>query len=81
MQSSNKESISSWNTSKSIIEAARDSDSIVVLTDWEQFKYVDWEDISSVMRSPSWLIDTRNIINHEYAISSGLKVWRIGIDN
>ena len=79
--SSNKVSISSWNTSNSIIEAARDSDAIVVLTDWEQFKYVDWEDISSVMRSPSWLIDTRNIINHEYAISSGLKVWRIGIDN
>ena len=79
--SSNKESISSWNTSNSIIEAARDSDAIVVLTDWEQFKYVDWEEISSVMRSPSWLIDTRNIINHEYAISSGLKVWRIGIDN
>ena len=52
-----------------------------MLTDWEQFKYVDWEEISSVMRSPSWLIDTRNIINHEYAISSGLKVWRIGIDN
>ena len=81
IQSSNKESISSWNTSKSIIEAARDSDAIVVLTDWEQFKYVDWEEISSVMRSPSWLIDTRNIVNHEYAISSGLKVWRIGIDN
>ena len=79
--SSNKVSISSWNTSKSIIEAARDSDAIVVLTDWEQFKYVDWEEISSVMRSPSWLIDTRNIINHENAISSGLKVWRIGIDN
>ena len=79
--SSNKESISSWNTSKSIIEAARDSDAIVVLTDWEQFKYVDWEEISSVMRSPSWLVDTRNIVNHENAISSGLKVWRIGIDN
>ena len=79
--SSNKVSISSWNTSKSIIEASRDSDAIVVLTDWEQFKYVDWEEISSVMRSPSWLIDTRNIVNHEYAISSGLKVWRIGIDN
>ena len=79
--STNKVSISSWNTSNSIIEAARDSDAIVVLTDWEQFKYVDWEEISSVMRSPSWLIDTRNIINHEYAISNGLKVWRIGIDN
>ena len=75
--SSNKESISSWNTSNSIIEAARDSDAIVVLTDWEQFKYVDWEEISSVMRSPSWLVDTRNIVNHEYAISSGLE----GLEN
>ena len=81
IQSSNEESISSWNTSESIIEAARDSDAIVVLTDWEQFKNVDWEEISSVMRSPSWLVDTRNIVNHEYAILSGLKVWRIGIDN
>ena len=81
IQSSCKESISSWNASDSIIEAARDSDAIVVLTDWEQFKYVNWEEVSSVMRSPSWLIDTRNIVNHENAISSGLRVWRIGIDN
>ena len=81
IQSSNKESISSWNTSESIIEAVRDSDAIVVLTDWEQFKYVDWDEISSVMRSPSWLIDTRNIVNYEYATKSGIKVWRIGIDN
>ncbi len=81
IQSSCKESISSWNTSDSIIEAAIDSDAIVVLTDWEQFKYVNWEEVSSVMRSPSWLIDTRNIVNHENAISSGLRVWRIGIDN
>ena len=81
IQSSNNESKSSWNTAKSIIEAARGSDAIVVLTDWNQFKYVNWEEVSSVMRPPSWLIDTRNVVNHEYAISSGLKVWRIGIDN
>ena len=46
----------------------------------EEFKNINWEKISKKMRAPSWLIDTRNIVNHEYAIKNGLKVWRLGVD-
>ena len=73
--------ISSWSMANSIYEAANNADAVVVLTEWEEFKKIDWGNVSKRMRSPSWLIDTRNIVNIKYAIQSGLKVWRLGVDS
>ena len=72
----NKEGI--WSFSKSIFDAAKGADAIVILSEWEQFRTIDWDKVSSLMRSPSWLFDTRIISNIEEAISSGLNVWKIG---
>ena len=70
--------IGSWNCSNSLYEAAIESDAIIILTEWEEFKNIDWAKISSVMRRPSWLFDTRNITNHNSAKDNGLKVWQLG---
>ena len=80
IKSQKQVTISSWRIAHSIDEAANNSDAIVFLTEWEEFKNINWEKISKKMRAPSWLIDTRNIVNHEYAIKNGLKVWRLGVD-
>ena len=73
--------IRSWISAKSISEAANNADAIVILTEWNEFKYIQWEKIQKIMGTPSWLIDTRNISNYDDALSSGMKIWRIGIDN
>ena len=65
----------------SIYEAAKDADALVVLTEWEEFKHIDWKKVSKKMRTPSWLIDTRNIACHKEALNHGISVWRVGIDN
>ena len=65
----------------SIYEAANNADAIVVLTEWEEFKQINWGEVSKIMRTPSWVIDTRNILNYENAVDNGLKVWRLGVDN
>ena len=62
----------------SIKESVTGADAIVVMTDWEEFKLIDWEDVSNLMRSPSWLFDTRSICDIEKAKISGLNIWRIG---
>ena len=80
-KSNNKGTISSWKMVNSIYEAANDADALVVLTEWEEFKHIDWEKVSKKMRTPSWLIDTRNIVNYKNATDNGLEVWRIGVDN
>ena len=61
-----------------IKETVTGADAIVVMTDWEEFKLIDWEDVSNLMRSPSWLFDTRSICDIEKAKISGLNIWRIG---
>ena len=33
----------------------------------EEFKFIKWDEISKIMRKPSWLIDTRNITNYQVA--------------
>ena len=67
-----------WFFSRDIINAIESSDAIVVLTEWEEFKSLDWELIAHKMRSPSWVFDTRSIINISEAKKQGISVWELG---
>ena len=67
-----------WSFYSSVLEAAYDSHAIVVLTEWEDFKDLDWTEIKKIMKNPSWVFDTRNIINVQEAKSSGLQTWVLG---
>ncbi len=67
-----------WELKSSPYEASENSDAIVVMTEWKEFKNIDWHIISSNMRRPSWVFDTRNIVDKEFAIKSGLNFWEVG---
>ena len=68
----------SWSYATSISEAIKSSDAVVIITEWEEFKYLNWKEIKSKMRNPSWIFDTRSIINISEAEKYGLKVWSVG---
>ena len=68
----------SWSYATSVSEAIKSSDAIVIITEWEEFKYLNWKEIKSKMRNPSWIFDTRSIINISEAEKYGLKVWSVG---
>ena len=59
-------------------KAAEGADAILVLTEWEEFHYLDWKKIYDVMRKPSWLFDTRVYLDKEYLSNIGFKVWSLG---
>ena len=67
-----------WEICSSIQEAALESDAIVVLTEWEEFLYIDWKSLINSMRKPAWLFDTRSCIDHNKAKNVGFNVWEIG---
>jgi len=70
-----------WIFSKKSIEAAKDTDAIIILTDWDEFKNYDWERIYELMRIPAWIFDTRNIIESpKYIRSLGFNLWQLGIN-
>ena len=70
-----------WTFSKSILDSANSADAIVVLTEWNEFRNIDWELLSSNMRRPAWLFDTRSICNLKEAKKNGLNIWRVGADS
>ena len=66
------------NFTKSIKEAALGADAIVILTEWGVFKEIDWFRISSIMRKPSWLFDTRFCTDISKISNTGINYWRLG---
>ncbi|MBO6989179.1 MAG: nucleotide sugar dehydrogenase [Prochlorococcus marinus XMU1422] len=75
--SSNSES-GEWKKALSQEDAVKDSDAIIILTEWEEFKTIDWDLYATLMRSPSWVFDTRYICNLKKAKDSGFNVWCVG---
>ena len=68
----------SLNVVNSVYEAAKDSDAIVILTDWNEFFNIDFKKLSKCMRAPSWIFDTRNVVDPKIAKTFGFKVWKLG---
>ena len=42
------------------------------------YKKINWEKVSKIMRNPSWLFDTRSILNPTDIDKSDLNFWQIG---
>ena len=71
----------SWKSCTTKEEVSHNADAIIILTEWEEFKSIDWEKIKKNMRSPSWLFDTRNISDYKLAKNNGFKIWKIGLND
>ena len=67
-----------WSRKDSIEEASKDSDAIVVLTEWKEFYNINWDFIYTIMRKPAWVFDTRSCINYQKANKAGFNVWTLG---
>lgn len=59
-------------------EAAKDADAVVVLTEWDLYKTLDYQKIFNSMRKPAFVFDGRNILDHLELIKIGFEVHAIG---
>lgn len=62
---------------RTVEEAARDSDALVILTDWEEFSHLPWSEIGSLMNRQV-LVDGRNMLDAEELAGCGFKYSGIG---
>ncbi len=67
-----------WNYSKDIKDACIEADAIIILTEWDVYKKLNWHEISNLMRKPSWLFDTRGIIDESIVLDLDLNLWTVG---
>lgn len=59
-------------------EAATDADAIIILTEWDEFKKLDYQKIHGLMRKPSFLFDGRNIVDINEMKRIGFDAYGIG---
>ena len=69
-----------WEHSKSIynFEIFNNAYAIIILTEWEEFRKLNWAEIAKKTIPPAWVFDSRSIVNTEEVRDAGLNLWRIG---
>ena len=77
----NNKSPQKWQFFKNVYETFNGSSAIIILTEWDEFKYIKWAEVIKEMIQPAWIFDTRSLINGEHATNIGFKYWGVGNDN
>ena len=63
---------------KGALEACQGAHGVAVLTEWDEFKALDFKKIHERMYKPAFLFDGRNILPHAKLKEIGFKVFAIG---
>ena len=61
-----------------MIDCLSCSDIIILVTEWDEFKKINWCEISNIVNKNAIIIDGRNIFNRKDIINKGLNYLRIG---
>ncbi len=59
-------------------EATKGCDAIAVMTEWDLYKTLDYNQILDSMNKPAFLFDGRNILDHRKCFEVGFNVYPIG---
>ncbi len=65
-------------SAKTIAMAVDDADAVIILTEWDEFKDICWNDFSEIMRKPSWLFDCRDVIQLNSIDKGKINLWKCG---
>jgi len=65
------------NYANDIYEAAQDAEALVIITEWNEFRYLDWEKVQASLRSPT-VIDLRNIYEPDKMKTRGFNYHCVG---
>ena len=60
------------------LESVFESHAIAVITEWDEFKLFDWNNIFNRMLKPAFIFDGRNILDQEALSNIGFKTYSIG---
>jgi len=74
----NNRNIGKWQFIADIDKSANNADAIVVVTEWEDYKNLNWRKLSDLLRKPSWIFDTRGIIPISMLKELSSYYWQIG---
>ena len=59
-------------------KCAKKAHAVLILTEWDEFKKLDYKKIYESMEKPAFVFDGRNILNHKELFKMGFNVFPIG---
>ncbi|MCX6984212.1 MAG: nucleotide sugar dehydrogenase [Lentisphaerae bacterium] len=59
-------------------KCAKKAHAVLILTEWDEFKKLDYKKIYESMEKPAFVFDGRNILNHKELFRMGFNVFPIG---
>ena len=74
-----KRNLNKWIFSNSIEDACKNADAIIITTEWAEFKKINWDKINKITRKPTWIFDTRNIVEEKTVKNLGFNIWKLGV--
>ena len=60
------------------LDEIENTHAIAILTEWDEFKDIDWQNIYTKMMKPAFIFDGRRLLNKEKIEAIGFKYYRIG---
>ena len=54
-------------------------DAVIILTEWEIYKEINWQKLSNKLRKPAWIFDTRFMLKAEELEKYGINLWQLGV--
>ena len=51
---------------------------VIVLTEWDDYKNIEWSLAAKNMIKPSWVFDSRSIVDAEEVKKAGINLWSLG---
>jgi len=76
-----KENSLNWSFSHDLANIFDDVEAIVILTEWEVYKEINWDLVNDRIMTPAWLFDTRRIVNPDKIKNCDFKFWQVGLGN
>ena len=49
-----------------------------MLTEWEDYKNIEWYHVAKKMIKPAWVFDARSVVNVDLVKKSGMNMWSLG---
>ena len=68
----------SWVEAGCVEDALTGADAVLVLTEWQHYRELNWSDLAGRMRKPAWVFDARAVTDPAQINAAGLSLWRVG---
>ncbi len=72
-----KNNLGNWKFSENL-NIFDNAHAVLVLTEWEDYKNIEWDYVAKKMIKPAWVFDARSIVNKGLVKKSGMHIWSLG---